>query len=375
MKKIKIKNFLENFILIAILLVIVQIFLHEFAIYSHWSVATRDKLVISGFIFDLIFTIEFIVRTTFALKNKTGLRKYWFYERGWVDFLSSIPLLLLDSGPALYIILTGTTAEGVTALGVLNVLKVVKAIRVTRILRLVRIIKIFGKIHNAESPMAQHHTATISTIAVFSIVLSLVLSSAIIHNSTAEKIKYKKKHYSQILNNFEKLKNKKYLSEKKIINLLFSDDENILFIKKKNKIIFQNIDKKRFKEYYSHEDFATLNCMKLKLYISTTDLHRDEATNHIESFVIIIFVVLAFMLVYTRHFVQYVSDIIHILNKGFRKKDYNLEVKMKDGFENEEIFRLAKFYNDYYLPAKHKQIEEETNNKKSTLSMDDLIDF
>lgn len=59
----EIKNFLENFILLAILLVIIHTFLYEVSIYYHWSIDARKALVFSGLAFDLIFTIEFLVRT------------------------------------------------------------------------------------------------------------------------------------------------------------------------------------------------------------------------------------------------------------------------------------------------------------------------
>ena len=150
-------KFWDNFILAMIVLVILQTFISELAVYLHWNITLRNILIISSLFFDLLFTIEFIARSITAGKNKR-LFGYWFYKRGWVDFIAAVPLLFLNSGPLVILtFLTGTT-EGVAAVGVLNILKVVKAIRVTRVLRLIRVMKIFGKIRNAESKMAQHHT-------------------------------------------------------------------------------------------------------------------------------------------------------------------------------------------------------------------------
>ena len=61
------------------------------------------------------------------------------------------------------------------------------------------------------------------------------------------------------------------------------------------------------------------------------------------------------MILYTEHFVRNISDVVHILNLGFRKKDYNLLVKIPEKYRDHEIFRLAKFYNDAYLPSKMKK--------------------
>ena len=136
----RIKNKLENIIIIAIILVIIHTFLSEVSVYSNWSILWKNILALSGFGFDLLFTIEFIVRSIVAL-FKRRLIIYWLYERGWVDFLSSVPLLALDSGFAFKrIAIDGGNYAG-SILGEANVLKVVKAVRVTRILRLMRIIK------------------------------------------------------------------------------------------------------------------------------------------------------------------------------------------------------------------------------------------
>lgn len=101
----KIKTILENFILVAILLVVIHTFLYEISIYLHWTIFTRNILIICGLVFDIIFSIEFFIRTIAASKIKEkGFVQYWFYERGWVDFISSIPLLVFDSGPSLLLI-------------------------------------------------------------------------------------------------------------------------------------------------------------------------------------------------------------------------------------------------------------------------------
>jgi len=366
----KIKNILENFILVAILLVVIHTFLYEISIYYHWTIYTRNILIFSGLVFDLVFSIEFFVRTIAASKIKEkGFINYWFYERGWVDFLSSVPLLLLDSGPSVYILLSGAVAGGDGVIGTLNVLKVVKAIRVTRILRLVRILKIFGKIHNTDSKMAQHHTATLSTTVVFTVVLVLLFFSIFNDGNGAletqkRKIQYEKFLVQKNINNFTNIKS------------LFMADKFVLSLYKGKKVIFEKIDKNTFNKSFSKDDYFILIKNGITLTISIVDIHKRIASTHLQNFFIIIFIVISIMVIYTRHFAQNISDLVHILNKGFRKKDYNLQIKIKDEFKNDEIFKLAQFYNNAYLPAKLRRIhseEEETN--KVAFSMNDLTDF
>ena len=92
-------------------------------------------------------------------------------------------------------------------------------------------------------------------------------------------------------------------------------------------------------------------------------------------FFIIIATVLSFMIIYTRHFAQTISDIIHVMNQGFRKRSYNLQVKIKEEFKEHEVFSLAGFYNDVYMPAKSRKLQKEEGKKSSNISMDFLKGF
>ena len=140
---------LENLIIVAILLVIAHTIIDDLSIVLNWSGRTRDIIMILGFTFDLFFTAEFVGRGIVSSRT-TGFANYIKYERGWVDALSSVPLLLLVSGPAFVYYIIGAESDS-AFVGFLSVLKTAKAIRVTRILRLIRIIKLFGKIQNTES--------------------------------------------------------------------------------------------------------------------------------------------------------------------------------------------------------------------------------
>lgn len=368
------RGFWENFILGAIILVIIQTFLEDFSRYQHWSVTARNILLLFGLLFDITFTIEFIVRTLNAKKENKVLL-YWFYQRGWVDFLSSIPLLLFNSGPSFYFLITGKMEEGAATIGVLNILKVVKAIRVTRILRLIRIMKIFGKIHHAESKMAQHHTATIATTAVFTVICVLILFSVIVENPFEKAISSRTDYYKQMLQNVRNINETMDVPLKAVVFKLFSNDKNVLKIYYTDLLIFSRLSEERFRKFYNIEDYVGITNDEFNLYVSIVDINKQMAAMNIQNFFIIIFIVLAFMIVYTRHFVQTVSDIVHIMRRGFTEKDYNLQVKIKKEYAEHEIFKLAEYYNEVYLPEKLRKQQEEKEKKSTTLSMDDLLSF
>ena len=367
------KNFWENLIITAIILVIIQTFLDEYSRYAHWSILARNILLFAGLFFDIIFSAEFIVRSIAGCKNKKMIR-YWIYERGWVDFLSSLPLLFLNSGPSVYLLLSGHLQGEASAIGIVNVLKVVKAIRITRILRLVRIIKIFGKIQNAESPMAQHHISTISTTAVFTIIITL-MAFTVITSPVDKNLTERKGYYEEQIDSVIYFTKNSGISQKVIINEIFEDNNNLLKLQFKNDTVISNIKDHIFDAYYNHEDYAQITYKGFAVFYSLNDINREHAFWNLQNFFIIIFVVLAFMLVYSRHFAQTVSDLIHVMNKGFRKKDYNLQVKVREEYAQDEIYKLADFYNEAYLPAKLKKIAEQDDKKTSNISMNFLQNF
>ena len=369
----KLKNIIENIVLAAIFLVIVQTFLSELAISNHWNVQYRLILIFSGLFFDLFFTIEFIIRSIISGRRKEVFH-YWFYERGWVDFLSSAPLLLLDSGPTVFLLLSGG-AQDASGIGILNVLKVVKAIRVTRILRLVRIIKIFGKIHNVESKMAQHHSSTITTTAVFTIVCSLIFFAVITGNSSAGLIAEREAYYKSMLKNISSYGKNPQKTPIRLVRKIFTNDKNLMRISRGEQLLVSNVVTEEFNKYYTDGDYISLKHNNLVILVSIADINKGIAIQNIQYFFIIVLVVLSFMFIYTRHFAQNISDLIHIMGKGFRKKNYNLQIKIKKEFADDEIYRLAKFYNEAYLPAKLKRLQEQDKAKNSGISMDDIKKF
>ena len=54
------------------------------------------------------------------------------------------------------------------------------------------------------------------------------------------------------------------------------------------------------------------------------------------------------------------------MERGFREKDYNLEVKIPEKYADDDVFRVAKLYNENYLPLKDRI---STHEEQSLLDM------
>jgi hypothetical protein len=346
------KNFWEKIILILIILAVVHIFLDEFSRFDHWSVFARNNLMLAGFFLDIFFTMEFAVRILMAYgKNKT--QQYIKYDRGWADFFGSIPLLILDF-PAVYLFIYGIFEEGSAAPAFFTVFLFISDLRITRILRFIRVIKLSRKFPKASSPMTRHHTAAVSATVVVTIICSLAFFS-FTGTAAVNKALERTRFYDESISLIIYLQNKSKISKDGIAKKMFSEDKNLLNLSYRNEIIISRISDEKFMEYFGRVDYAFVNNRGFVLQFSLADLNREEAYYNLIWFLIIILVSFSVLFIYSRHFADTVSSVISSVIMGFRSKQYSEQAKIRKEFEQDEVYKLAGFYNDFYLPAKLKR--------------------
>jgi len=377
-------NWIENIIIIAILLVIIHTLIDDLSVIFLYPYKYIVLIGIIGFIFDLLFSAEFIARSIISFKHNV-FKEYFIQSRGWIDLMTSLPLLLFVSGPLIYILLNTAEGSETVALGFLSILKTAKAIRVTRILRLIRVIKLFGKIQNTESVMTNQHLGTISTISVVSLVLVLVISNFLPFLHLSDHNQYLKKKTVEVQNlfNVETIKYKKKRikapSEKWIISHIrrsesLKDVISLSKIKKKySKILYKN---KKYNDliHYAYHQKIQIN----KNYSMRLAYHQADVLGAKISILIlfaILFVILALMFIYSGIFAKTISDPIYVMQKGLVDWNYNLEVKVNNQRKDEEIMQLANSFNIKWLPLKNRiyNYRKEKQEEKSSISMNDIF--
>ncbi len=366
----KVKNFVESIVIVAIFLVLIQTFLEDYAVLAGWSWDLRRILIFTGLGFDLFFSIEFLIRFfSAAMEKKGGL--YFLEGKGWIDFLASIPLLMLNSGPAFLAILTGSSFFFGMG-GLLNILKIIKAIRIARILRLLRILKIFRQIKHTGSVMAQRHVAKITTLSITSFVFTLLVFSIFSGLISLPSAEGKFIEHQQIsINNF--LKNID-TANASITAANFSDYEaDLLIIKNNGETIYSRYDNPLYSTVFGPGDYQYFKTSEFEFFFDVRELAQIQATGNILFFLVVVMSVLVFLIYYSPHFALTVTDPIHVMKKGFLENDYNLEVDIPSMYKNDDIYKLGALYNEKYLPLKVR--ETETSNSHTNLSMDDFEDL
>lgn len=389
-------NLVENFIIGAIIFALFITVLDEFATVLDFSVNSRNVILVASFATDLLFTIEFIARSIVTRKHG-AFRHYMMHQRGWIDLVSSIPLLLLSSGPELLLMLNPEIFSSGAGLGFMSSIKIVKAVRVSRILRLLRLLKIMGKIHNTDSQMANRHVAMISTIATMSFitVYSFMAFSGALGFQELEH--NQEVFHRQLAANMQKTAaatgktpgEQHELAREYLTSLLFNlngPDSSLIQVYYRNQLLLSNYKQAYLQSNY-HYDESRSAAEKFRgdthvhsivegdvlMYISTWPVAREKARINIMVFFGICAIILSFMFIYSRHFVQNITDVVHVMQKGVTDPNFNLEVSVRPDFERDEIFVLAKSYNEQLLPEKMKNKASGESTDTGGLSMDDFL--
>ncbi len=376
---------LEGFINLVIFISILQILFEDIAIIRGLNPKLKIILMFVGFGIDIIFSLEFIIRSILSIKGR-GFINYIFYQYGWIDFLCSIPLLLMNSLPSFILFITSKTLSK-TSVGFIKIVRIIRAIRITRILRILRVLKILKNLQNANSKMAQNHLSQILVIFIFSLLLSLIGYSFISDfsvNKMVEKqietYQFALLGYNQIINDLHV--NSRYEELNQVLAKIkssFLADSKILSVeltnlppqfKLDNMTVYKNNNFDYLVNNFSSEQ---INSGFFNLKFSTQYFENLRIGVELLVFVAIILGSILFIFIYLKNFVSRISDIVYVIFKGIKHKDYYLMVKIPEQYKDEEIFEFAKFYNDIYLPAKRKLYQK--SEQVSKISIDDLMNM
>ena len=382
MKKNKF-NFWELLVTIVIVLVIIHTFLEDFAFLSGWSDSIQKILMIAGFFFDLFFTIEFLVRLHDSRFRK-GSIFYFVHERGWVDFFASIPLLMFNSGPQ-FITFFGSKF-GIVGLGslagFLSMLKLIKTIRIARVLRLLRVVKIFKNIKYADSIMAQRHLAKIITISITVLVISLFIFATFIEAAGIIKASDLYAHQKNKVMTLVKKQNETKKDFTVTLSSLrtLSYAHNLIVLKINGKTKYSKYIQDVYNTVFTFNDYEYKKDGPFEFYFDIRDenmaISKNQAKDSLIFFFIVLLIVVSYLIFYSPHFAITVTDPIYVMKRGLEDIEYNLEVKIPEIYETDDVFQLGKLYNEKYLPLKDREMgDQEHSVIKMDMEIGDLNDL
>ncbi len=348
----------EIIILILIFLAICHLCIEELAILLAWDASIHRDLILGAFAFDLIFSLEFLGRSIVSLKEGRFLL-YFTRQRGWIDFISSVPLAMLVSGPAIYLLFISPDGQIEHLPQYMVLLKTAKAVRVTRALRLIRMLRIVGPVQYTESQMTNHHVATVATITVTTLIFSVFILQLLPVSPVPGHAAYR----GEITEKLEA-----YLGDK--TRQPFEKPNSTLFRSAFPSIV--NLKDGDGQLLYERKDSVPEWSPAVDLILSqgyTASLSYFRADANLALLIlcllgVILLLLVGYVILYGRLFVQSVAEPVYMMDRGLRQWNYNLAIPEFKDRPQDEISRLANIYNRRWLPLKERIVAHYDRKKK-----------
>jgi hypothetical protein len=334
---------------------ILHMFFEEYTTFMNYHVLIRKILFIAGFCFDVLFTVEFIVRLVISGKNgKIG--RYFTQSGGFVDFFSSLPVLVFYSAPMVWKTYFPGSESFLFIIGGLRIFRIVRGASLGKTLRFLRVLKFFDKIKEkyAMTPVFIKKAAVIVVvIAVVSLVgFSFVEEGWIMQSRSIE--------VSIILRNYIEGED----TPGNFNNLLRGTD-SVLFIKEGDQTIYRSISGIFFENSYVAEDFFVSRAGEFEIYFDSKDAARFHAFINMLVLSMILGVIIVLSTFYRKVFSRHISEVLLTMVRGFKKARYLKMASMPKEKKEYEIYQLSHQYNIKWLPVKKKILEIKKRNLNS----------
>ena len=293
-----------------------------------------------------MFTVEFIVRLGRA-RARGGAGTYLAREFGFIDLLSSIPLLLFVSGPLVYATYFSGSIGFFAPLGALSFLKALKVIRAVRILRFLRTLKLFGKT-KARYNMTSRYVARVLVIVISVMILALIGFSFV---DSGNVIQSRALEAEKIVENYIRGE------DSPRFDLIMSGTDSVLFVEQGAQVLYQSIDREEFDDHFLPDDFFTSSLGGYEITFSTKDRTELQAFINLLVYSMIVAVIAAVATLFRRFFNRHVSSSVGVMLKGFKTETYSTPVRVRKQASDLEIYDLAEQYNKKWLPVKRRIVE------------------
>jgi hypothetical protein len=347
------KNF-EIAILILVVLSLIQIILDEYTTVMDFHVLVRKILLIVGFSFDLIFTIEFFARV-FIKRIRSTLLKYFTKSTGIADFFCSIPPLLLYSLPLVWPEYFSFGENTFLMLGSLMFFKAIRVSVIAKTLRFSRVLKLFDKIKS-------YYIMTPGFLKrILSITTAVIIASLIGFYFVKDGSVYQTKslEVNEILSNHIEGE-----ATREDFQELLSGTESVLFIKKGNETVYTSISRIFFENSFLEDDYYISMKDDYEIYLQTKDLKKIHSFIALMSFSMILGVFIFVITIFRRYFNEHISETVTTMLRGYRSPSFLGNAPMQKEKKELEIYQLTRQYNKKWLPLKKRIIEIKERHMK-----------
>jgi hypothetical protein len=333
-----------------LLLAVAQAVLEDVSALAGWPAGPRQLLRLAGFFLDLFFTIEFLARLGLAFGERRAER-YLRRERGWLDFLTGVPLLVLVSGPAAAGMMLGPTPLHSLALDTLpaslpGCTWVLTAVHVARALRLLRPARLAAGLWPTASGMAARHASLLALLG--SAVLALGLAVLAVSGPRRPGLESELARRQDLT--AEHLRQATIRPARS--PAMVQADPSLLVVREGGATLYSRHPDAVYEREFAPGDYRYVQAGDLELFFDTRAAARETAAQSLLFQALVLLLLLVLYLLYAPHFARTVTDPLEVMRRGLAEESFNLEVRVPETHGGEEVFRLAREYNERLLPLK-----------------------
>jgi hypothetical protein len=318
----------------AIGLAVAQALLEDVSVLAAWPAAVRQAVRLAGFFLDLYFTSEFLARLGLALSERRA-GDYLGRERGWLDFLAGAPPLMLLSGPWAADLLF---SAGLSTAGLLAAARTVRAFRLLRPARLV-----LG-LGDRSPGMAAHQASRLALLgsAVLVLGLAALASSGPCRPGTERELGRRQEMAAA------------RLQEGASLEALVRADPSLLVVRQGQAVLFSRHPDAVYEREFSLGDYRYLRSGGLELFFDSRPAAAEAAAQDLLFQLLVLLLLAVLFFFYAPRFARVVSDPLEVMRRGLAEDGFNRQVLVPEDRREEEVFRLAREYNERFLPLKER---------------------
>ena len=346
----KLTAVLQAIVILAVVATVAQVVLENAAMALGRDWQERYLLLLIGFGLDVFFTIEFLTRFYAATLHRR-LGRYLLRERGWVSFMGSVPVVVLFSGPAVIAVTIG----GLPLSGLAGVFGGAAAFRIAALLRLLRIPPVFVGGRESTVLTTRRHGGLAASLAVHAIVVIAVVAT--IWSSFADPDGVERNAERRYVATVEYLADHALAEAENRTELerLVGIEPAILLVRSEERTWYSRHDNEYYRRRFGPSDFGYIEHGRTAVFFDLRPLNAAAAQTTVVFIAMALAAAALIGFVYQRRFARSVIDPLVIVRRGLEDWEYSRAVEIPERYADEEVFRVARAYNETVLPLKTRE--------------------
>jgi hypothetical protein len=129
-------------------------------------------------------------------------------------------------------------------------------------------------------------------------------------------------------------------------------DPSLLVVREGGATLYSRHPDAVYEREFAPGDYRYVQAGDLELFFDTRAAARETAAQSLLFQALVLLLLLVLYLLYAPHFARTVTDPLEVMRRGLAEESFNLEVRVPETHGGEEVFRLAREYNERLLPLK-----------------------